>query len=150
MTALVFVDTNVLIYAQDSANLKKQKQAQAWRRELWLSGAGRVSFQVLQEFYVNIIQRWPDARGQARAEVRDLVAWNPVRADTDLIERAWVLQDRYQLSFWGSLIVAAAKTAACRYLLTEDLQDGQNFDGLRVINPFRNDPASVLQTRGAD
>jgi len=59
MTALVFVDTNVLIYAQDSANLKKQKQAQAWRRELWLSGAGRVSFQVLQEFYVNIIQRWP-------------------------------------------------------------------------------------------
>ena len=144
MTALVFVDTNVLIYAQDSANLKKQQQAQAWRRELWKTGAGRISFQVLQEFYVNVIQKWPSARNRAREEVRDLLAWQPVRADGDLIERAWALQDRYQLSFWDSLIVAAAKTAACQYLLTEDLQDSQDFGGIRIINPFRNDPASVL------
>src|SRR5919108_460426 len=73
MIALVFVDTNVLIYAQDSADLKKQRRAQAWRRELWKTGAGRISFQVLQEFYVNVAQKWPNARSQAREEVRDLL-----------------------------------------------------------------------------
>jgi predicted nucleic acid-binding protein len=99
MTALVFVDTNVLIYAQDSANLEKQQRAQAWRRELWKTGAGRISFQVLQEFYVNVAQKWPNARRQAREEVRDLLAWQPVRADGELMERAWEFQDRYQLSF---------------------------------------------------
>ena len=108
------------------------------------TGAGRISFQVLQEFYVNVAQKWPNARSQAREEVRDLLAWQPVRADGELMERAWALQDRYQLSFWDSLIVAAAKTAACQYLLTEDLQDTQNLDGLRIVNPFRDGPASVL------
>ena len=101
-------------------------------------------FKSCQEFYVNVVQKWPSARTQARQEVRDLLAWQPVRADGDLIERAWALQDRYQLSFWDSLIVAAAKTAACQYLLTEDLQDSQDFDGVRIINPFRNDTASVF------
>ena len=144
MTALVFVDTNVLIYAQDSADPKKQQLAQAWRRELWNSGAGRTSFQVLQEFYVNVAQKWPKARSQAREEVRDLLAWRPVRADGELLERAWFMQDRYKLSFWDSLIVAAAKAASCSYLLTEDLQDGQEFDGLRVLSPFSNDPRSNL------
>lgn len=142
MTALVFVDTNVLIYALDSGDLKKQKLAQAWRRELWNSGAGRISFQVLQEFYVNVAQKWPNARSQAREEVRDLLAWRPVRVDGELLDRAWLIQDRYQLSFWDSLIVAAAKAASCSYLLTEDLQDGQEFDGLRVLSPFFNDPSS--------
>ena len=143
MTALVFVDTNVLIYAQDSADLKKQQHAQAWRRELWKTGAGRISFQVLQEFYVNVAQKWPNARNQAREEVRDLLAWSPVRVNAELLERAWLIQDRFKLSFWDSLIVAAAKSASCGYLLTEDLQDGQEFDGLRVLSPFTNDPASV-------
>lgn len=144
MTALVFVDTNVLIYAQDSADLKKQQHAQSWRRELWKSGAGRISFQVLQEFYVNVAQKWPNARGQAREEVRDLLAWRPVRVDTEILEHAWLIQDRFKLAFWDSLIVAAAKSVSCLYLLTEDLQDGQEFDGLRVLNPFTNTPASVL------
>jgi predicted nucleic acid-binding protein len=144
MTALVFVDTNVLLYAQDMASPEKHKQAQAWRHELWKSGMGRISFQVLQEFYVNVAQKWPGARRQAREEVRDLLAWRPVRTDAELLERAWSIQDRYQLSFWDSLIVAAAKAGSCRHLLTEDLQDGQDFDNLRVLNPFSNDPASII------
>lgn len=143
MTALVFVDTNVLIYAQDVSDLKKQKQARAWRHELWTSGTGRISFQVLQEFYVNVAHKWPSARSQAREEVRDLLAWRPLRTDAELLERAWSIQDRYRLSFWDSLIVAAAKTALCSYLLTEDLQDGQDFDGLVVLNPFSKDPGSI-------
>ena len=69
MTAPVFVDTNVLIYALDRGDLKKQQLAWAWRTELWKSQSGRISFQVLHEFYVRVAQKWPSARDQARAEV---------------------------------------------------------------------------------
>jgi len=75
MTALVFVDTNVLLYAVDSADLKKQQASREWREELWKSRARRISFQVLQEFYAKVIQKWPAGRDEARAEVRDLLAW---------------------------------------------------------------------------
>lgn len=146
MTAPVFVDTNVLIYALDEADLKKQEAARAWRAELWKSRRGRISYQVLQEFYVKVTEKWPRARSAARAEVRDLVAWRPVAVDAGLLERAWTIQDRYQLSFWDALIVAAARSASCRYLLTEDLQADQDLDGVLVINPFRRDPASLPLT----
>ena len=144
MTAPVFVDSNVLIYALDRGDLKKQEAARAWRTELWKSHSGRISFQILQEFYVNVAQKWPSASEQARAEVRDLLAWRPAPIDGAILERAWRMQDRYQLSFWDALIVAAAKSLACRYLLTEDLQANQELDGITVINPFLRDPASVF------
>jgi predicted nucleic acid-binding protein len=143
MTAPVFVDTNVLLYALDPADLKKQQAARAWRERLWKNRLGRVSFQVLQEFYVKASQKWPGARDEARAEVKDLLAWQPVMVDAAILERGWKLQDRYQLSFWDALIVAAAKSIGCRYLLTEDLQTNQDLDGLLVISPFLSDPASL-------
>ena len=143
MTALIFVDTNVLLYALDRADPKKRLAAQAWREELWRSQRGRISFQVLQEFYAKVMQKWPAGRDEARAEIRDLLAWRPVTVDAAILERGWKIQDRYRLSFWDSLIVAAAKSAGCRYLLTEDLQTNQDLDGIIVVNPFLSDPASV-------
>jgi predicted nucleic acid-binding protein len=141
--ASVFVDTNVFIYALDPADLQKHESARLWQAELWKRGDGRVSYQVLQEFYSNVVKKWPALRQQARSAVRELLVWQPVVVDGQLIERAWNIQDRYQLSFWDSLIVAAAKVAACRYLLTEDLQAGQDIDGITVINPFRRSPATL-------
>jgi predicted nucleic acid-binding protein len=143
MSALIFVDTNVLIYALDRADPKKQEAARVWRAALWKNRRGRISYQVLQEFYVKVSQKWPSARQEARAEVRDLLAWRPLPVDTELLERGWSIQDRYQLSFWDALIVAAASLATCRYLLTEDLQAEQELDGIIVVNPFRCDPAAL-------
>jgi predicted nucleic acid-binding protein len=143
MTDLVFVDTNVFLYAFDPADINKQNAAQLWRKELWKTSTGRISYQVLQEFYVKAIQKWPESRDEIRAEVRDLLAWQPVKVNADILERGWNLQDRYQLSFWDALIVAAAISIGCRYLLTEDLQTGQDLDGVLVINPFRTDPSSL-------
>jgi predicted nucleic acid-binding protein len=140
----VFVDSNVFLYAVDEANPRKQAAARKWRSELWKNRRGRISFQVLGEFYVNAVRKRPAAREEARAEVRDLLSWNPVVADAALLERGWKLQDRYGLSYWDALIVAAAKVASCRYLLTEDLQPGQKLDGIEVVNPFLRDPESVL------
>jgi predicted nucleic acid-binding protein len=143
MTAPVFVDSNVLIYAVDEANPRKHEAAMRWRSELWKSRLGRVSFQVLQEFYANVYRKWPAAREQARAEVRNLLAWRPLAINFKIMEDAWIIQDRYRISFWDSLIVAAAKAASCRYLLTEDLQADEDFDGVVVVNPYRSDPPEI-------
>ncbi len=143
MTAPVFVDSNVFLYALDKANLKKQQAARNWRAELWKSRRGRLSFQVLGEFYVNAIRLLPKARDEVRAEVRDLLTWRPVVTDAALLEHGWRIQDRYQLSYWDALIVAAAKTSSCGYLLTEDLQAGQKLDGIEVVNPFLCEPEAI-------
>ena len=140
MSVLVFVDTNVFIYALDPADPKKQQAANAWRSELWRSRSGRTSLQVLQEFYVKASQKWPSTRTDVRAEVRDLLAWRPSPVSADVLQRSWKIQDRYQLSFWDSLIVASAYVSGCEYLLTEDLQADQDLDGVVVVNPFRRQP----------
>ena len=142
MTALVFVDTNVLIYAVDYSDPKKQQAARLWRDTLWKSRMGRISFQVLQEFYVQAVHRMPSARDRARAEVKDLLAWRPIPVSADIVEGAWKIEDRYRLSFWDALIVAAAKSSGCEYLLTEDLQHGQMLEGIEVVNPFSRAPDS--------
>jgi predicted nucleic acid-binding protein len=143
MTAPVFVDSNVFLYALDAADPKKQQAARIWRAELWKSRRGRVSFQVLGEFYVNAVRKQPAARDEVRAEVRDLLAWNPVIANAVLLEQGWKIQDRFQFSYWDALIVAAAKVCDCSYLLTEDLQSGQKLDGIEVVNPFLRGPESI-------
>jgi len=140
---VVFVDTNVLLYALDEADRAKQEAARLWRAEMWKSQRGRTSFQVLEEFYAKVMKKWPNAQDQARAEIRDLLAWRPVKIDGAVIEQAWKIQDRYRFSFWDSLIVASAKAASCRYLLTQDLQDNQVVDGIRVVSPFKATPESL-------
>jgi len=137
MSAPVFVDTNVLIYAVDTFDAKKHAMARVWRDELWKSRRGRISFQVLHEFFAKVTQKWPAAREDARAEVRDLLRWKPVVLDEIILERGWKIQDRYRISFWDALIVAAARQASCGYLLTEDLRAGQEMEGLMIVNPFQ-------------
>jgi predicted nucleic acid-binding protein len=72
----------------------------------------------------------------ARRGVRDQLALRPLPLDESLVERAWVYQVEARLSFWHAPVVSAANCAGCAYLLTEDLQDGRDFEGTRVLNPF--------------
>jgi predicted nucleic acid-binding protein len=92
---------------------------------------------------VKVTQKWPATVDMAGAEVRDLLAWKPVAVSSGVLERSWRIQDRYRISFWDALIVAAAKASSCRYLLTEDLQAKQELDGVVVVNPFLQDPDSL-------
>lgn len=144
MSAPVFVDSNVFVYWVDGDDAEKQHRAALWIEELWRGRSGRISFQVLQEFFFAGTRRKPEKIEAIRAEVRNLLAWQPLRPDAGLLERAWKIQDRYRISFWDSMIVAAAKAASCRWLLTEDLQAGQDFDGIAVVNPFRLTPNEIL------
>jgi len=113
--------------------------------ELWRSRRGRLSTQVLTEFYVNVTQKLKPGldRETARADVRTLSAWQPLNLDDAVFEQAWRIQDRYKLSFWDAMIVGAAHVGGCLYVLTEDLQDGQDIAGVRVVNPFLSLPSAI-------
>lgn len=139
MTALTFVDTNVLVYARDASEPEKQPVAGEQLRRLWVDRRGRVSFQVLHEYYVTVTRKLSPglSPASARRDVNSLLAWVPVAPSAMTLQRAWDNQDRFQLSFWDAMIVASAQHAGCQVLLTEDLHDGLDLDGLRVVNPFR-------------
>jgi len=135
---IVFVDTNVLVYAEDRAHLAKHGVARGWLRALWLRRTGRVSTQVLNEFYNVATRKLQPAMpaGDARAEVRRYQRWQPWMVDHATVEAAWAVESRYGLNCWDALMVAAAQQQGCAALLTEDLQHDQVIDGVRILNPF--------------
>jgi len=144
----IFVDSNVLVYAKDSSEGKKQERALEWVEHLWRHRSGRISIQVLEEYYVTVTRKLKPGidANQARGEVRDLLAWRPLPLDHLLVEKAWTVEERFHLSFWDALIVSAAKLTDCKFLLTEDLQSGQDFDGLKIVNPFDVAPGEISRT----
>ena len=146
MSVTVFVDTNVLVYLRDRSEEEKQRRAAEWMALLWELRIGRLSTQVLQEYYLQVTRKLdpPRTTEEAREDVLALGVWRPTVIDLRVMERAWTVQDRFGFSWWDALIVAAALAGSCRYLLTEDLQDGQEVEGLRIVSPFAHEPEVVL------
>jgi predicted nucleic acid-binding protein len=146
MSGPVFVDSNVLVYQRDASEEEKQEQADVWVRKLWETRLGRISYQVLHEYYVNVTAKLKPGLSaeEAQSDIRNLLAWKPLSLEWPILEGAFALEQRWELSFWDALIVSAAQNADCGYLLSEDLQAGQDFDGVLVVNPFARSPAEVL------
>ena len=147
MTAPVFVDTNVFLYARDAGEPRKQPRAAEWLAHLWRERLGRTSLQVLSEYYVNVTRKLDPGLPAAEAwdDVTALFAWQPHPVDASLMQRAREIERRYRLSWWDSLVVAAAQLQDCALLLTEDLQDGATFGSVTVRSPFAlsaNEPAA--------
>ncbi len=138
MSARVFVDSNVLIYAHDLDAGEKRERASQLLVALWQGGTGVLSTQVLQEFYVNVTRKIanPLPRHQARDLVRRYAVWEVFQNDWDSIAAASELEERYQLSFWDALIVAAAQRLGASKIVTEDLSHGQSLAGVIIQNPF--------------
>ena len=80
---------------------------------------------------------------EARAAVKAWSEWNPPEVTLGLLERAWYWSDQARISFWDSMIVAAAERSRCRWLLSEDFQAGRRFGDLTVVNPFEQPPGSL-------
>jgi len=138
MAGPVFVDTNILVYARDAGEPVKQVRAMEVLRVLWESRLGRVSQQVLQEYYVTVTGKLKPGlpKQDARDDVAALLAWRPLGTSGTTLAKAWEIEDRCGFSWWDSLIVASALENRCLFLVSEDLQDGQAVDGLRIRNPF--------------
>ena len=135
---MLFVDTNVFLYTRQAGEPAKQRLALAWIEHAWREQSGRTSMQVLSEYYVNVTRKIDPPRDPHDAwdDVRALLTWNPLPVDASLLEAGRDVEARYRLSWWDSLIVAAAQLQGCSLLLTEDLQDGAVYGGVTVRSPF--------------
>lgn len=138
MTEKFFVDTNVFVYAYDSAHPAKQAIAAERITRLWRERSGRTSIQVLKELYAACTRKLAGHMSAQRAwdVTHSLLAWDPQPTDRHLLLKAHEVGQRYRINWWDSLIVAAAQLQDCDVLLTEDLQPGMRFDQVTVHNPF--------------
>jgi predicted nucleic acid-binding protein len=134
----VFVDTNVIVYAHDRMDPAKRERARSLLENLALDGSLTVSTQVLQETYNVLTRRMLVEPSQALFAVEKLAASRVVGSNADFVLAALRLSQRFQLSVWDALIVQAALAAGCTTLFTEDMQAGQRFGELEVVNPFDN------------
>jgi predicted nucleic acid-binding protein len=127
MTAPVFVDTNVFVYARDARTPLKQARAAEWLAFLWRERLGRTSTQVLSEYYVSVTQKLDPGLDPEDAwdDVTALFEWRPQPVDVAVVQRGREVQRRYRLSWWDGLVVAAAQ-----------LQEGATYGSVSVRSPF--------------
>jgi predicted nucleic acid-binding protein len=131
-----FFDTNVVVYSHDRLAGRKQARAIELIESHVLAGTMVISTQVLVESY-NALQRAALLSREAALEIVEALAdEHVVPADTDSVLRGLRLSQHFQLSHWDGLVVQAALDAGCTTLYTEDMQAGQRFDDLEVVNPF--------------
>jgi predicted nucleic acid-binding protein len=135
-----FLDTNLLVYAIDPTDARKHGIAVDWVARSLRTGDGIVSFQVVQEWFHWVLRKSAKPLQPPLAEqlYRSLLEpmWR-VDSSRDLIETALDLFENEGVSWWDSIIVAAALQGGCRTLLSEDLQHGRETRGMRIENPFR-------------
>lgn len=131
-----FLDTNVLLYADDLDAGEKRLKAQAILREAILSHEGVLSTQVLQEFFVVATRKLGVEPPIARRKVELLAVLDVIEINLGIILDAIDLHQVHSLSFWDALVIRCAAAAGCTTLLTEDMQHGQVIDGVRIENPF--------------
>jgi predicted nucleic acid-binding protein len=138
MSDKYFVDTNILVYAHDTAAGVKHQRAKALVEELWRTRSGVVSTQVLQELCVNLRRKAakPVSLTTAREIITDYLAWEVVTNTGESVLEALELEKRYRISFWDALVVQAAEVSGAEVLYSEDLSDGQVYRGVHVVNPF--------------
>jgi predicted nucleic acid-binding protein len=140
---IVFVDTHVLLVADDAYDVARQARAREWLQVLWQRRAGRVSTQVLNAYYVSATRHFAMPQGDARAKLRRYQLWQPWQIDHQTVETAWGVEARFGLPYWDALIVAAAAQSGATHVLSLDLPHGQQMDGVTILSPMKATPADV-------
>jgi predicted nucleic acid-binding protein len=136
MPARSFFDTNVLLYSDDKAAPAKQSRALAVVAEHRRAGSGVVSMQVLQEYFVTVTRKLRVDAAIARRKVELLAEFDVAAPELADILAAIDLHRLHGFSFWDALVIRTAKQSGCTVLFSEDMQDGQEIDGVRIVNPF--------------
>ena len=135
---MIAVDTNILVYAHDPTTPTKHQRARFLVERLWFQRTGRISIQVMQEFFWIVTRKIPSPlpRKTALAILADLSLWpvySPVPKD---VLAAGELSSEIQVSFWDAMLLVAAKASGAGRLWSEDLSHGQTVNGVEILNPF--------------
>ena len=139
MSVRSFFDTNILVYTDDKRAPAKQRRAIGLLEEHRRARSGVVSLQVLQEYFVTVTQKLGVDARVARRKVELLAELDVATPEVGDLLAAIDLHRLHGFSFWDGLIVRAAKQAGCRVLLSEEMQDAREIDGVRIVNPFERD-----------
>lgn len=137
-----FVDTNILLYAHDRSAGLKHERARQLVEQLWASGQGVLSTQVLQELCINLRRKIarPLPVEEMRGIIQDYLSWEIVINDSASVLQALEIELRYQKSFWDALILQAAESSGAAILYSEDLGAGQKYVAVQVVNPLGATP----------
>lgn len=134
--SFLFVDTNILVYAHDVDAMEKHITARRLVEGLWKRDRPpSLSIQVLQELYVNLIKKEIPDRA-AQETVQDYLEWHVIENDRGLLLNGIEEKQRWQISFWDGLILAAARRAGAEVIWSEDLNANQDYGGILVVNPL--------------
>ena len=140
MNVDIFVDTNILVYAHDRDAGEKHTRAKALLEGFWETRQiPSVSVQVLQELHVNLVKKGITLEQSGEICCRYL-SWRVVDNTRHLFRQALADQQRWQVSYWDGLILAAARQSGATTLWSEDLNAGQDYGGIRVTNPLALEP----------
>lgn len=131
-----FVDTNIFVYAKDAGAGDKQKISQSIIEKLWLDSSGRLSYQVLTEYFVVLFKKLNVDQKLILDELEDLESWKPCPINQQVFSRAKRIFKQYNLSWWDSLIIGAAEECQCTTIYTEDLSHDTVYSTVRTCNPF--------------
>jgi predicted nucleic acid-binding protein len=137
MTARCFVDTNVLLYADDDSAGHKRDRARELIREVTRDRTGVLSLQVLQEYFAVATKKLKIPADGARRRIELLSQLDVVILGVEDLFSAVDLHRLHQFSIWDALVIRAALNGGCRLLYSEDLQEGRRIDGLEIVNPFK-------------
>lgn len=140
MNDKIFVDTNIFVYSRDASEKLKQPHAIKCLEKLWREQTGVISTQVLNEYYVTVTNKLKPGMTQKDAweDVCALMAWAPVPIDISVLHQAKLIEEKYCVSWWDAMIIAAAKIGGCKIIYSEDLANGQTVAGVKIVNPFLN------------
>lgn len=135
-----FLDTNILVYAYDKHEQGKQKKAQSLLKESIQNDNAVLSTQVLGEFFCVVTKhiKEPMSVDEAHEIIKKFSIMHVVEIDLALVNRAIDTHKKYHISYWDSLIIAAAERADCEKIFSEDFNSGQQYHNVLTINPFKS------------
>ena len=132
----VFFDTNIIVYTHDDDAPKKRDRARKLLKDAFVDDTGVISGQVLGEVFVTLTRKIGIPLADALDEIKRCSRFRVVEISSSLVLRAIEIQSEYQLSYWDSLIIAAAEFSSCEIVWSEDMNDGQRYGAVVVRNPF--------------
>lgn len=133
----VFLDTNILVYAEDADSAGKQAIAAALVAECYLKGEAVISTQVMMEYYNVAVRKLKLEPAFAAQRLRLFAKFRTVSTTPQLVLAATDLHRLHSLSFWDAMILQAAITSGCDTLYSEDFNAGQIVSGVKIVNPFK-------------
>ncbi|MBL3589229.1 MAG: PIN domain-containing protein [gamma proteobacterium endosymbiont of Lamellibrachia anaximandri] len=132
----IFLDTNIIVYANDARDVEKQKRSLEIVAEHMRSGTGVISTQVLQEYAHVALNKLHQRQDVVLRQLVLLEGLEVIQQSPALIRRSVEIKTSYQISFWDACIISAAEHAKCDVILSEDLNNGQFYSGIAMKNPF--------------